>query len=242
MPFTVAKLLRFSCASFSYFFGIPPSHHWLAGTQIRDQAGPSKRFTRWYIIDIYPAPTHTGSNPPAPAAVPSRSHVLEEDLFEICKAEFPCSGQGRRPRFVTGQVGRGPALEQELDHPSPARASLNSWLPSLERMAAAKGVSLNSRPHALMSAPASRKPRATNTGTVRARDIRFGPPEHRLRALNVNGAMWGAATPPAPAPPAPPPPAPAPSAPAPRLHRAARRCPRGRSWPPTRSCRSRPGS
>ena len=50
--------------------------------------------------------------------------VLEENLFDIRKSEFPCPGQGSRPRFVIGQVGRGTALEQELDHPSPALGQL----------------------------------------------------------------------------------------------------------------------
>jgi hypothetical protein len=54
----------------------------------------------------------------------SCSPVLEENLFDICKSEFPCPGQGSGPRFVIGQVGRGAALEQELDHPSPSLGQL----------------------------------------------------------------------------------------------------------------------
>jgi hypothetical protein len=58
------------------------------------------------------------------ATLSSCSSVLEENLFDICKSEFPCPGQGSRSRFVIGQVGRGTALEQELHHPSPALGQL----------------------------------------------------------------------------------------------------------------------
>ena len=54
----------------------------------------------------------------------SCSPVLEENLFDIGKSEFPCPGQWCRPRLVIGQVGRGTALEQELDHPSPSLGQL----------------------------------------------------------------------------------------------------------------------
>jgi hypothetical protein len=54
----------------------------------------------------------------------SCSPVLEENLFDICRSEFGCPGQGSGPRFVIRQVGRGTAVERELDHPSPALRQL----------------------------------------------------------------------------------------------------------------------
>jgi hypothetical protein len=50
--------------------------------------------------------------------------VFLENLLDIGQAEFPCPGQGSRPRFVSGQVGRGAAFEQEFDHSPPALGQL----------------------------------------------------------------------------------------------------------------------
>jgi hypothetical protein len=70
--------------------------------------------------------------------------MLEENLFDICKFEFPCPGQGCGPRYVVGQVGRGAALEQELDHRPPAlrmirvSSARNARLHSIQRHALEK--------------------------------------------------------------------------------------------------------
>ena len=50
--------------------------------------------------------------------------MLEENLFDISQSEFPCPGQGSRPWFFIGQIGRGTALEQEFDHSSPSLGQL----------------------------------------------------------------------------------------------------------------------
>src|SRR5688500_17646285 len=44
--------------------------------------------------------------------------VFQEHLLDIRETSLTCPSQGCSPRFVTGQVGRGTALQQEPDHSS----------------------------------------------------------------------------------------------------------------------------